>query len=206
MLLEACRTEYLVFFDADAAPRPGCSAALLAPFADEPIAAVGGRGVEVGAATFADRWRARTTPQSHGDAPLDDDWMVMGLCCAFRVAALRQVGGFDPRFVQCGEDVEISLRLRAARWRLVYRPAAVVEHARNDSAWGLLRQAYRHSREAARALRLHGESPALLARLAREALRPALRRDLAALDAPAALLTAANLLARRTGLLVGARR
>ena len=199
----ACRTEFVVFFDADAVPRPGCAAALLAAFDDPHVVAVGGRGEEVGAATFADRWRARSTPQSHGDAPLDDDWMVMGLCSAFRAAALRRVGGFDPTFARCGEDVDISLRLRRAGGRLAYRPDAVVEHLRNDGVGGLLRQAYRHSREAARALRRNGESTIVLERIARDALSPALRRDLAALDAPAALLTAANLIVRRVGCWTG---
>ncbi len=202
-LLAACHTEVILFFDADAVPRPGCAAALLAPFTDPRCAAAGGQGVEAGAATFADRWRAHTTPQSHGPSALDDDWMVMGLCAAFRVEALRKIGGFDERFRCCGEDVEVSLRLRAAGGRLAYRPEAVVDHARSDGAAGVLAQAYRHSREAARAMRRHGESTARLERITGEALRPALRRDLAALDAPATLLTLANLIVRRLGLRVG---
>jgi GT2 family glycosyltransferase len=195
-LLGECSDEFIVYFDADAIPRPDCAAALLAGFAGAQVAAVGGRGVERGAATFADRWRAAHTPQSHGDRSLDDDWMVIGLCCAFRVAALREIGGFDPRFTDCGEDLEASLRLRARGWRLTYRPEAIVDHARSDNALGVLQQAWRHNRAAARALRLHARPAAPLREAAIAALLPALREAARGLDVPAAALSAANLALR----------
>jgi GT2 family glycosyltransferase len=204
-LLNACVTDIIVFFDADAIPRPGCAAALLAGFQPRQTAAVGGRGVEAAYGTFADRWRAAHTPQSHGEAPLDDDWMVMGLCMAFRTEALRAVGGFDPRFRRCGEDVDVSLRLRAAGWRLAYRPDAVVDHARSDGAVSVLCQAWRHSRETARAFRTQDQSLAALRRDTWRALAPSLRQELRHLNGPAALLTATNLLIRQLGLLAGAR-
>jgi GT2 family glycosyltransferase len=203
-LLAAATEEVMIYFDADAVPRPGCAAALLAGLRESRAVAAGGRGVEAADASFADRWRAAHTPQSHGDRPLDDDWMAMGLCCAFRVAALREIGGFDRRFESCGEDVDISLRLRAAGGRIAYRPDAVVDHARSDSTLGVLRQAWRHSRESAAAFRRQGRSPLFLAGLFWRALGPSLGRELVRLDAPAALLTAANLAARLAALPIGA--
>ncbi len=205
-LLAACDAEIIIYFDADAVPRPGCVAALLTGFRDDRTAAVGGRGLEAVAATFADRWRATHTPQSHGDAPLSDDWMVMGLCGAFRVDDLRRIGGFAPRFVACGEDVDISLRLRATGARLAYRPAAVVDHLRTDGALGTLAQAWRHSGESAVAFARQGRSPAFLRALFWRALGPTLGRELARLDFPAAWLTGANLAVRLAALEVGARR
>ena len=205
-LWRASQTEIVMFFDADAVPRAGCAAALLGGFADERAAATGGRGIEAAAATFADRWRATHTPQSHGDKPIADDWMAMGLCCAFRRAALEAVGGFDERFAACGEDVEISWRLRQAGWRLPYRPDAIVDHARSDGLGGLLRQAWRHSRETSRALALHGQPLNPLFALTWRALSPALRREILHLDAPAAGLTAVNLAVRLAGLAMGAGR
>jgi len=202
-LSAACRTEHLVYFDADAIPQANCAAAFLAALGEKEFVAVGGRGVEVGAVTFADRWRARVTPQSHGESDLDDDWMVMGLCCAFRVAALREAGGFDPSFTDCGEDVDISLRLRALGEKLAYRPEAVVEHARNDNVGGLLRQAWRHSVQTARAFRRQGRSPGFVFRLVWRALRPAMWADLRRLDLPSFLLSGANLAVRFAGLLYG---
>lgn len=202
-LFSVCRSEIIVFFDADAIPRPGCVAALLKPFADPEVGAVGGRGVEVGDATFADRWRARHTPQSHGDKPINDNWMVMGLCGAFRREALESVDGFSGRFTSCGEDVDISVRLRQAGWRLVYKPDAVVDHARSDNILGVLNQAFRHSREAARALTAHGMSTRHLEETTRQALLPAITQDLKKLNAPGAALSTANMAVRLGGLWVG---
>lgn len=205
-LWRASQTEIVMFFDADAVPRPGCAAALLDGFTDDRVGATGGRGIEAAAATFADRWRATHTPQSHGDAPIADDWMLMGLCGAFRRDALEGVGGFDERFATCGEDVEISWRLRRAGWRLSYRPDAIVDHARSDGLGGLLRQAWRHSRESGRALAAHGQPLKPLFALTWRALSPALRREILHLDSPAACLTAFNLAVRLAGLTAGAGR
>jgi len=202
-LFKTSKTEIIVFFDADAIPRPGCVAALLAPFADADVGAVGGRGVEVGDATFADRWRARHTPQSHGEERIDDNWMVMGLCCAFRREALDSIDGFSGRFACCGEDVDISVRLRQAGWRLVYEPRAIVDHARSDHVLGVLNQAFRHSREAARALTAHGLSTRQLEETTVRALLPAMTRDLKKLNAPGAVMSVANMTVRLGGLWVG---
>ncbi|MDP8223459.1 MAG: glycosyltransferase [Candidatus Lernaella stagnicola] len=199
-LLGVCDADIVVFFDADAIPRPGTAAALLAPFTDNDVAAVGGRGVEAAHATFADRWRAAHTPQSHGLEPLDDDWMVMGLCVAFRVAALREAGNFDADFTSCGEDVEMSLRLRARGGRLAYRPDAIVDHARSDDCRGVLRQAWRHNRAAARALLLHGQATGALTLVACRNLWPACGRALRHLDLPRAAFALVNLLVRVTAL------
>lgn len=205
-LWKACRTGIIVYFDADAIAQPGCINALLAPFQNEKVGAAGGQGIEMGSRTFADRWRARTTPQSHGEKVIDDDWMVMGLCCAFRLAALSSVGGFDDQFTCCGEDVDVSLRLRREDWQLVYQPDAVVEHARSDNALGLLRQAYLHSHESARALNRQRESVGFLYRDTAGTLVYALKQGLKNLDGPAALLSVANLAARMAGLWIGQRR
>jgi len=205
-LLLACKTQFIIYFDADAIPQPGCAANLLAPFADTKIAAVGGRGAEVGDATMADRWRARYTPQSHGDRSLDDDWMIMGLCSAFRTRALRSIGGFAGRFSCCGEDVDVSVRLRKEGWRLAYRPSAIVNHARSDGTLGVLHQAYQHAREASRALRCHDQPTKLLANTTIDSLVPALRRDLRSLDLPSAAMTVSNFTARMAGIWVGKHR
>jgi GT2 family glycosyltransferase len=144
--------DVLIFFDADAAPRPGCIEALSAPFSDPSVVAVGGRGEEADCTTRAARWRSRTTPQSHGDCCISDDWMVMGLCAAFRREALIAIGGFDTCFHQAGEDVDVSLRLRKTGGKLVYLPDAIVDHLPSGDLYAVTRQAYTHSKYASYAL------------------------------------------------------
>ncbi len=144
--------DILIFFDADAAPRPGCIDALTKPFNDPSVVAVGGRGEEADCSTRAAKWRSRTTPQSHGECSIADDWMIMGLCAAFRKSALIDVGGFDTRFDRAGEDVDVSLRLRHGGGKLVYLPDAIVDHLPSGDLYAVTRQAYTHSKYASYAL------------------------------------------------------
>jgi len=53
---------------------------------------------------------------------------VTGCCCLLSADALRGVGAFAEDFFAYVEDVELSLRLARAGYRLVYQPAARVLH------------------------------------------------------------------------------
>jgi hypothetical protein len=52
---------------------------------------------------------------------------------AFRAAALRAIGGFDPRFRAAGDDVDVCWRLQDRGWTLGFCPAALVWHHRRNS-------------------------------------------------------------------------
>ena len=152
--------DILVYFDADAAPKRGCIGALVEPLAhNRDVAGVGGRGLEAGTDTRAARWRARTTPQSHGDICIYDDWMLMGLCTAFRRKTLLDIGGFDATFSCAGEDVDISLRIREKGGKLVYVPDAEVDHLPSGNVFSVTSQAYRHAKFAGYALVKNNKSP-----------------------------------------------
>ena len=51
-----------------------------------------------------------------------------------RVAFLRDVGGFDPRFFLYYEDLDLSWRGRLAGWRYRYTPDAVLHHRHGASS------------------------------------------------------------------------
>jgi N-acetylglucosaminyl-diphospho-decaprenol L-rhamnosyltransferase len=53
---------------------------------------------------------------------------VSGSCMMARRAALEQVGLFDEGYFLYEEDVDLCVRLRAAGWRVLYTPEAVVVH------------------------------------------------------------------------------
>ena len=75
-----------------------------------------------------------------------DDWLPLGLArkrqrsqrgpvpaaaasaAFYRRSALVAVGGFDESFGAYFEDVDLSLRLRRAGWRIVHEPSCVVWH------------------------------------------------------------------------------
>lgn len=58
---------------------------------------------------------------------------VSGCCALFRREAWREVGGQDEAFHMYYEDVDLSLRLRAAGWHCLYVPAAEVVHEGHGS-------------------------------------------------------------------------
>ncbi|WP_072376567.1 glycosyltransferase [Hyphomicrobium sp. NDB2Meth4] len=65
---------------------------------------------------------------------------ISGAFGAFRRSAIEQIAGFD---AGSGEDLDLTLRLRAAGWRIAFAPEAVVYTAVPTSLWRLFRQRLR---------------------------------------------------------------
>jgi len=76
-------------------------------------------------------WELRQIPYEHpknyDPVSLDTPW-ASGAALLLRRKAFDAVGGFEPRIFMYGEDVELSWRLRAKGWRVVYRPKLAVVH------------------------------------------------------------------------------
>ncbi len=76
-------------------------------------------------------WELRQIPYEHpkGYDPvsLDTPW-ASGAALLLRRSAFEALGGFEPRIFMYGEDVDLSWRLRAKGWRVVYRPRLAVVH------------------------------------------------------------------------------
>lgn len=136
--IEAATGDVIVFIDADAVANTDLLAILLSGYNAPEIGGVGGQGIEANIRSLADRWRRKHASQSHGDKPRDVEFLF-GLCMSFRVDALRKCGGFNPFFRTNGEDVDVSLRLRKAGYRLCYLPDAQVYHQRTDDEMSLKR-------------------------------------------------------------------
>lgn len=136
--IEASTGEVIVFIDADAVADPSLLAVLLSGYDDPRVAGVGGQGIEANIHSLADRWRARHANQSHGNVARDVEFLF-GLCMSFRMRALREIGGFNPAFRTNAEDMDVSLRLRKAGYRLRYLPDAKVYHQRSDDEASLKR-------------------------------------------------------------------
>lgn len=67
------------------------------------------------------------------DQTQEVDWLT-GACFIVRRAAAEQVGYFDERFFMYSEELDWCRRIRAAGWRVVYLPEAVVIHHESRSA------------------------------------------------------------------------
>jgi GT2 family glycosyltransferase len=105
------------------------------------------------------------------DGRTEDPPEVFALCGAaalLRMAAVRQVGGFDADFFLYYEDTDLSWRLRAAGWSIRYAPRAVVRH-RHAASSDVRSALFRFYDDRNRLLALTKNAPAGLA--ARAVLR-----------------------------------
>ena len=66
-------------------------------------------------------------PKSYDPVTLDTPW-ASAAAILLRRRAFDEVGGFEPHIFMYGEDVDLSWRLRARGWRVVYRPRCAVVH------------------------------------------------------------------------------
>ncbi|MBC8278519.1 MAG: glycosyltransferase [FCB group bacterium] len=121
--------DIILFTDSDCIPQPGWLEHMTAPFADPEISGVKGiyitrqkslvaRFVQL---EFEERYRMLEKLQY-----ID---FVDSYSAAFRKTALDHAGGFDESFPKAdNEDVDLSFKLAADGFKMVYAPKAIVEH------------------------------------------------------------------------------
>ncbi len=141
--LADARGAVVAYIDDDAVPRPGWLAAILAPYATDAVACVGGRI----ALHFASPPPSWLSPALHhvlsaydmGEAPRrlryrPGDLYPVGANVSFRVAAARAAGGFSPLVGPLGrrplvhDETDLCFRLDRRGDEVHYAPAAVVDH------------------------------------------------------------------------------
>ncbi|UQX87558.1 glycosyltransferase family 2 protein [Jatrophihabitans telluris] len=138
LALPLVRTPFVVLLNNDATVAQGWLARLLEPLADAQVGAVSSKLVlPDGRLNSAGGY---LEPNGYGHdlgfgEPDDGRWdepaeiaYACGAAAAYRVAAVRGVGGVDPRFFLYYEDVDLSWRLWLSGWRVRYQPSAVVVH------------------------------------------------------------------------------
>jgi glycosyltransferase involved in cell wall biosynthesis len=123
----------LAITDSDCVPAPGWLAALVAPFRDPAVGVVQGQ-TEPEPGMPRGRWSA--TQELTG---LTGRYETCNI--AYRVEALRAVGGFDEAVGFFGEDTAAGWAVRRAGWDAVFTADALVHHAVTHPglAWHLRR-------------------------------------------------------------------
>lgn len=132
--------EIVAFLDDDAVPHPHWLRYLARNFADPALGGVGGFTVD----NTGLRWQVRKTVcDRFGNAHFPPDtfdervlnWpgtplypSLLGTNSSFRMAALREIGGFDHTFAYLLDETDVCLRLVDAGWNVVYEPAALIFH------------------------------------------------------------------------------
>lgn len=123
--LTAARPElrYVFFVDGDCEIVPGWLASARAELeADEDLGAVCGRRVEL----HPEASVYNRLVDTEWDTPVGPARACGGDVLA-RVRAIAQIGGYDES-MSCGEDPEMSFRLRAAGWRILRIPGDMTRH------------------------------------------------------------------------------
>lgn len=141
--IRACRTEFIAFLDADCAAEPKWLGILMGELTEQDIAAVGGRLMEQNTSTTPDLWRVVHMSQHHGASKSARIGCLAGSNVVFRVSAIKKAGLFDVRYRTNYEDCDMSNRLRALGFFLVYQPHAVAWHMRTDTAASVLETYWR---------------------------------------------------------------
>lgn len=133
------RGSTLLFTDDDCVPGQNWLEAMLAPFADPEVA--GAKGVY--------RTRQQGLVARFVQAEYEDRYHLMSkhktidfidtYSAAFRRDRFIEMGGYDTSFpVACAEDIELSYRMSARDWKMVFVPSAIVYHTHPDTfAWYL---------------------------------------------------------------------
>jgi GT2 family glycosyltransferase len=133
--------DYVLILNNDTVVESGCVATLVTRAESDPaIGAVGpkilyfddpGRiwfaGGDFSTARALARHRGEGEPDRSGGEATDVSFLT-GCCLLVRAGLLRRIGGFDESFFAYLEDVDFSLRVLDAGYRLVYEPGARLLH------------------------------------------------------------------------------
>lgn len=150
--------------DSDVVPGEFWLERLLVAMIESPLAGVFGALVERNAVQLPDRWRARVMPLLYPGEGDIDDAVLYGSNTLFTTAALRAVGGYNPRYTRAFDDTDLGNKLRAAGLHIRYVHRAVCEHTRCDTLQAVLRSCYAYRKERALKDRLFDRVETLEAR------------------------------------------
>jgi glycosyltransferase involved in cell wall biosynthesis len=134
----------VAFTDDDCLPTPGWVESLATRLQQEPpdVAGVGGRVLPLRRGLIA----RYSTFHRILEPPPSCSYLVTANCM-YRREALEEVVGFDEAIRRPGgEDPELSFRVRAHGYRLVFEPTAVVRHEYRENLLDFVRTFYRYGR------------------------------------------------------------
>jgi cellulose synthase/poly-beta-1,6-N-acetylglucosamine synthase-like glycosyltransferase len=142
--------EIIVVYDADVRPLPESLGRLLAPFACDSVGAVSGRRAVCNAlaspaatyTTFEGLVHQLVTTRAKDRLHLAPP--ILGANCAYRRAALADVGAFKPGVLL--EDSDLSVKLPRAGWQIRFVSESISYHAVPETLTGYWRQHTRWAR------------------------------------------------------------
>jgi GT2 family glycosyltransferase len=106
------------------------------------VVGVGGRAIERGVTTSADRWRSIFMKQHWGEERCTPPYLF-GSNTVFIRQALLDAGMYDPSLRTNYEDVDLCIRLKKQGLFCQYNPDAVVYHVKRDTVSSVLQSYWR---------------------------------------------------------------
>ncbi len=136
------KTPFVASLDADCVPHKDWLALLMSNFGDS-ISGVGGRLIESNTDEPIVKWRSNHMRQNWGDSKQNDVPFLFGSNNVFRKSDLISIGGYNEEYKNNYEDVDLSNRLHSKGFKLVYEPAALAFHIREDDMYSLFNNFWR---------------------------------------------------------------
>lgn len=91
-----------------------------------------------------------------GCSPMSPDRLVLhSYCIALRAATFRAVGGFDEEFDFLDADIDLSMRLKSAGWKVAIAPTLMCRHSGSGSPQSTFARVKRFHRNRLRLLEKH---------------------------------------------------
>lgn len=136
--------DIVLFTDADCEPEAAWVAEMLRPFADARVVGVKGSYRTRQQEHVAQLVQCEFEERFDRLERLETIDFIDAYSAAFRVAALRETGGFDSAFPRAdSEDAELSYRLARAGCRLVFNRQAIVYHQHPNTWWAYMQRKIR---------------------------------------------------------------
>jgi hypothetical protein len=139
--MEAASGAIVAYIDADAACHPEWLFHIVLSMEDEGVVATGGPNLPARDAGFVERAVA-LSPGGPIEVLMTDDRAehVPGCNMAYRIHALKSIGGFDAMYTSAGDDVDVCWKLLERGQEIAFAPAAQVRHHRRPSVAAYLKQ------------------------------------------------------------------
>lgn len=136
----SARNELVASLDADCVAEPDWLEKLLPHLEDPKVAGASGRVEEAVQSSLADRWRKAHLAENWGASLVVNPPFLFGANGLHRKSVMEQVGGYDELTwtAGCGEDTDMSRQIVKRGYNLIYDPAALVKHIKQDSVRSVL--------------------------------------------------------------------
>ena len=144
VLINEAKGNFMIFLDADAVIKEGSYASIVQHWDGKSL--IAGAEYLSPDTNLADKFRRYFWVQTQGVRRMPEAPYFFGLAFAGSKKIFNEIGKFDTKMGNFGEDIEYSLRLRKMGFNIQYEPDFKVFHQRNDSLRSLFKMIYNHSK------------------------------------------------------------